>query len=67
LEAVCVRTYFCENGSVRFKKGDKIKYTHFDGFIIIDNYLDISKSRFEKYFKDITDWRDSRIDEILDL
>jgi len=65
-KAVCVRTYFCEKmgGSVRFKKGDKVSYTHLDGFIVIDGYLDISKTQFEKYFENINDWREKRINEI---
>ena len=65
-KAICVRTYFCEKmgGSVRFKKGDKVSYTHLDGFIVIDGYLDISKTQFYKYFEDINDWREKRINEI---
>lgn len=65
-KAICVRTYFCEKmgGSVRFKKGDKVSYTHFDGFIVIDGYLDISKTQFYKYFEDMNDWREKRINEI---
>ena len=67
-KAVCVRTYFCEKmgGSVRFKKGDKVSYINFDGFIIINGYLDISKTQFEKYFENINDWREKRINEIFD-
>jgi hypothetical protein len=53
-------------GSVRFKKGDKVSYTHLDGFIVIDGYLDISKTQFEKYFENINDWREKRINEIFD-
>ena len=67
-EAICVRTYFCEKmgGTVRFKRGDRVRYKKFGNFVIIDGCLDVFKSQFERYFKDVSDLREERINEILD-
>jgi hypothetical protein len=67
-EAICIRTYFCEKigGTVRFKRGDRVRYFIFESFVIIDGNLDVFKKHFYKHFKDVSDWREDRINEILD-
>lgn len=67
--AICVRTYFCDKleGTVRFKRGDLINYLLFENFIIIlGDGLSVSKKEFYKHFTDISDWRECRINEILE-
>lgn len=69
-EAICLRTYFCDklDGGVRFKRGDRVGYFELEGFIIItvDDYLPVSRTLFFRHFADVSDWREERINEILD-
>lgn len=66
-EAVCVRTYFSEQMgrlTVSYKRGDRVRYTMFDGFFLLEGRLGISKKMFDRYFREVSSWREERIDEI---
>lgn len=68
-QAICIRTYFCDKleGTVRFRRGNLINYLLFENFIIIlGDGLSVSKKEFYKHFTDISEWREERINEILE-